>query len=77
MYTGKKEYSQPLPTFNLVLFAIYYKNWIFLLHKMYFKNSRVYQTDESQAKGSTTKMQIYMVNLRAENIQLMTKSYIF
>jgi len=35
------------------------------------------KTTKSQAKGFTTKMQIYMVNLRVKNIQLTKKSYIF
>lgn len=41
--TGKKQYSQLLSTFNLFLFAICYKSWIFLLHKTYFKKSKAYQ----------------------------------
>lgn len=41
------------------------------------KQGNLPKTTESQAKGFTTKMQIYTVNLRAKNIQLTKKSYIF
>lgn len=62
----------------MFLFVIYYKNGIFILHKRYFKNRKVYQKLlYLRQRIFTTKMQIYMVNLRAKNIQLITKSYIF